>query len=432
VAALTGHRHVAFQRRRSLRLTGRGRFFFVAAVGLVVLAYSAKSGALLLIAIVVGSVFLAGVGIAMFYPVHLTVKRHLSPSPVSVDTDTAVTVTITNDSSWRTPPSYWSDTIPWRPLATVPSPLVSLAGKRPRRAGGRTVHHYQIDPPRRGAFEVGPLLVALSDPFGIAVSFIVMRGREEILVTPKVVDLRETGLWLEAPDGTASLVQANAIGNADDLITREYRPGDALRRVHWKSTARRGDLMVRQEEQRAYPEASIVIDTRLGGYPDVIPASPPEPAMSDTFDWAVTMLASLGVHLHRAGFSVNVVETADPQAVSLSTANRRSARHDDFLLSLALISLVDDDGSVPRPRVGAAEGPVFALVATPDIDTLDWLVRLRRPTELGVVFVIGDYQEAAPVLASAGWTVVPVHESTSHDFAWTVLAETLGTVHAGA
>ena len=50
-------------------------------------------------------------------------------------------------------------------------------------------------------------------------------------------------------------------------MTREYRHGDPMRRVHWAATARHGSLMVRQEESVTTPEATIILDQRLSAYP---------------------------------------------------------------------------------------------------------------------------------------------------------------------
>ena len=48
----------------------------------------------------------------------------------------------------------------------------------------------------------------------------------------------------------------------DDVIPRAYRDGDELRRVHWRSTARYGELMVRREEQRWRNRATVLLDSR--------------------------------------------------------------------------------------------------------------------------------------------------------------------------
>jgi hypothetical protein len=226
-------------------------------------------------------------------------------------------------------------------------------------------------------------------------------------------------------------VQASGIGNSDDLMTREYRRGDALRRVPMRASARHGQLMVRQEEQRAYPEATIVFDTREGGYPDhwgVSHLTHPGSVYSDGFEWAVGMLAALGVHLHREGFVVHIFETADRQVVAPADEESRFSHEKDFLLSLARVQLVQARGV---PRGTAAEGPVFAIVSEPDPETLTWTLGRRRPFELGVVFLVGAARSVAAEFNLAGWRVIPVDLHTDPSIAWRVLAEELGATSAG-
>jgi uncharacterized protein (DUF58 family) len=424
--------HIAFRRRRSVRLTGRGRLFLIAAVLFILFAYGLSNRVLLVLGLFCGSLMLLGVMLAAFRTLAVTVRRRFSPVPVTANGDTTVTVEVTNDSRFTSAPAYWNDTIPWRPLATNAVALPRLRSNLARYGAGRAIMTYVLQPPRRGSFEVGPLLLAYADPFGMAVSFISAGARDPLIVTPQVVPLTDSGVWLEAPDGSARLVQSTGVGNADDLMTREYRRGDALRRVHWRASARHGELMVRQEEQRAYPEATIVLDTRITGYPDYTPAAPPEPAMSEYFEWAVTMVASLGVHLHRSSFSVHVLETATKQIVALADDGARFAHEDDFLVSLASVDLVGDRGALTRATTGSALGPVFAIVSTPDDAVMQRLLDLRRPFELGVVFVVGANARVAGRFVAAGWHVIPTDETTDPAVAWAALVEELGTAHVGA
>jgi uncharacterized protein (DUF58 family) len=421
----------AQQRRiRSIRLTTRGKVFLAVGAVFAIVAYGASNSLLLLVACLLGSLTLIAALLARFRSMKLGIVRRFAPSPVSATTPTTVTIDTTNLASLRSAPLYWNDTLPWRPLATDPKHLSPLAGTG-SSWGRYSKLSYELTPPRRGVFRIGPLAVAYSDPFGLAVGFMTIGDKDELVVTPLVTELPQSGVWLEAPDGAARLVQASGVGNSDDLMTREYRRGDALRRVHWRASARHGELMVRQEEQRAYPEATIVIDTREAGYRDhhgVQTISRASNAYSAGFEWAVTMLASLGVHLHREGFVVHIAETSEPQVIELADDESRLGREQDFLLSLASLQLMRDYG---RPAAAPAEGPVFAIVSEPDADTLAWLLSLRRPFEIGVVFLVGASRGVAAELSLGGWRVIPVDTNTSPALAWRVLAEELGALSAG-
>lgn len=409
---------------RSIRLTTRGKVFGIVAIIVLIVAYSANSRLLLLIGGLLAGLVAVAALLARFRSMRLSVDRSFWPSPVAATTPVTVTITAANLASTRSAPLFWNDTLPWRPLATDPVRLDPLDPPTGRAIARRVKLSYTLVPPRRGVFSVGPLHVAYSDPFGLAVGFKELGAPSELVVTPYVTELPLTGLWLEAPDGSARLVQATGVGNADDLMTREYRRGDALRRVHWRASARHGELMVRQEEQRAYPEATIVLDTRSASYRDRSRGSASTPEVSDAFEWGVAMFASLGVHLHRAGFVVHVLESGTSQAIELADDEARMGREADFLLSLAGIRLLSEYG---KPTdASSAEGPVFAVVAEPDADTLHWLMTVKRPFELGVVFVVGASLATANPLDDAGWTVVCVEPWTDPAMAWDVVAEQLG------
>lgn len=418
------------KRARSIRLTTRGKVFGVLGMVLVVIAYGGKNSLLLLVGCLLLVLLVIAALLARYRSMRLGMSRTFAPSPVAALSSTTVTIDASNLATLRSAPLYWNDTLPWRPLATDPVHLLPLSGQNSRT--GRTARlSYELTPPRRGVFGIGPLAVAYSDPFGLAVGFMNVGAKSELIVTPQVVDLPNTGVWLEAPDGEARLVQASGVGNSDDLMTREYRRGDALRRVHWRASARHGELMVRQEEQRSYPEATVIIDTRAASYRDHhgwLNVTSGDDVESEGFEWAVTMLASLGLHLHRSGFVVHVAETAEKQVVELADEEQRQAREEDFLLSLAALELQSDTG---RPTGTAADGPVFAIVSEPDAETLAWLQSMRRPLELGVVFLVGANRSVAQQLSLGGWRVVPVDTRTHPALAWRVLAEDLGANNAG-
>lgn len=412
---------------RSIRLTTRGKVFAGLAVLLGIIAYVEGNQLLLLVGCLLAALVVVAALLARFRSMRLGILRTFSPSPVAATTPTTVTIDATNLAAIRSAPLYWNDSLPWRPMATDAvrlDPLGSTSGRASARSARLS---YRLTPPRRGIFGIGPLSVAYSDPFGVAVGFMSIGRTSELVVTPFVSDLPLSGLWLEAPDGSARLVQATGVGNADDLMTREYRRGDALRRVHWRASARHGELMVRQEEQRAYPEATIVLDTRQSSYLDHYdPSTPrnPRPMESESFEWAVSMFASLGVHLHRSGFIVHVRESAERQVIELADDEARMGRESDFLLSLAAIQLKDEYG-IPA-TVSAPEGPVFAIVSEPEKTTLEWMSQQKRPFELGVVFLVGAARSIATPFEDAGWHVIPVEPWTDPALAWGVLADRLG------
>src|SRR5690606_10268815 len=150
--------------------------------------------------------------------------------------------------------------------------------------------NYNTTPPRRGIHRIGPLIISTPDPFGLAHGEIAIGETHSIIVAPAIATLPDTGRNTAADDGSARPLQQRSSANEDELMTREYRAGDPLRRVHWKASARHGELMVRQEEQRSHARARLVLDTRRGGYRDLQRPTPTEPE-SDSFEWLVSFTA---------------------------------------------------------------------------------------------------------------------------------------------
>src|SRR5690606_2323151 len=207
------------------------------------------------------------------------------------------------------------------------------------------------------------------DPFGFATSTVALGAPDRLVVVPAVSSLSDGGPSLADGEGEAHLVQRRVMGADDDLTTREYRIGDALRRVHWRASAKHGELMVRQEEHRSHPDARILVDTRRRGYPDAesdTGMSWSADWSSDAFEWVVRMLGSLGLHLEQAGFRVAIEETARPQIEAIGD-RWEGRRAEGFLTSLAGVQLLDrtvDELAALAPADGA--GPVFAILGDPE------------------------------------------------------------------
>ncbi|ERK62194.1 hypothetical protein N136_04821, partial [Leifsonia aquatica ATCC 14665] len=192
------------------------------------------------------------------------------------------------------------------------APFPRLGPHEANAAHGRdtAVLRQDVTADKRGSHPVGPLVISRTDPFGIAYGEYALGQPRTLLVTPRVVPLANGVLDVAHSEGTEHELLRHSIPSADELIAREYRPGDPLRRVHWRATARHDQLMVRQEEQRSNPEAWLLLDTR-GGI-----------AGEAAFEDQVDLIASVGVHLLDQGFAVSAVETAERQLNGRSGAGR--------------------------------------------------------------------------------------------------------------
>lgn len=411
--------------RSSTRPTLRGIAFFVAGVACGVLAYVIGRSEFLFAAGLLVVLPLVALVIVRLRPLRMTISRAFSPAVVTAGTPAVVELAVRNESAAPSPAASWTDRIPWAPFRAGPGDLPVLPAGGFARSTRNARMGYSLRPSLRGVYDIGPLDVSYTDPFGLAIGKLAVGGSQSLYVIPSVAALGESVSLAVSGEGTARLVQHLAIGNEDDLMTREYRIGDALRRVHWRASARHGELMVRQEEQRSFPEARLILDTRQDSYGEGEQSATVGGDGFDWFEWAISMIASVGVHLHRSGFLVQVLETGHRQVAPLGDANQGSGQDVEFLLSLAGVGLTE-----PTPLIGngnderalGALGPVFAVIAGPPTETLRWISAHRRPYEAGVAFVLDTgHPGAARVLQKAGWIVIPVNSQTDPAAAWTAV-----------
>ena len=128
---------------------------------------------------------------------------------------------------------------------------------------------YSFTPSRRGVVRFGPLRVRASDPFGIACRRWRETSATEILALPPIEDVIPPQLSLidkSQQDEACSIWQGAPSG--DFLTLREYEHGDDLRQIHWKSSARTGNLMIRQSEHRREAGTGLLLDTRSSSASD--------------------------------------------------------------------------------------------------------------------------------------------------------------------
>jgi hypothetical protein len=405
-------------RKRISHLTPRGIVTLILGLTSLAIGYIAGRDEVLVIAGFCLLLVIIGAIVVRARKPKFDVIRLFAPPVVSAGGLTRVTVRVRNIASSASTPLLWNDAIPWaQPMD--PQVLDSIQiGSALRRV--RAVD-YELLPPRRGLYPIGPFVVEYEDPFGMVNAVLAVGEADRLVVVPDIVELPPGGPTLADGEGTAQLVQRRVTGNDDDLTTREYRPGDALRRVHWRASARHGELMVRQEEHRSHPDARIIVDTRQSGYPDAVPDpgdSWSPSAHSEAFEWVVRMTASLGSHLEAAGFRVLIEETAVPQVEPLGERWLGGRRSEGFLTSLAAVRLVDRNDGVGTSVVAEPEGPVFALLSDPDEETVTWLLKRRRTGQAAIAFVMSPHPRVIERLTGGGWECVNVHEETDPGDAW--------------
>ncbi|MGX5718209.1 DUF58 domain-containing protein [Arthrobacter sp. MAHUQ-56] len=244
------------------------------------------------------------------------VYREFNPSPVETSAPTTVSLAVGRDGP-ASGPVTMEERLPARFGETPAFRFPSRSA-----AGGTSRYEYQLRSSQRGQFRIGPVTAEFTDPFGLSLHRQAIDDGDVLTVTPAAVVLPMTGLaGARGNDGvTATRIRANP--SDDDVMTREYRHGDPMRRVHWAATARHGALMVRQEESVTTPEATIILDHRYGAFSggpgSAVPglAGPDGHALasSKAFEWAVVAAMSISAHLAERNYGLRLLDTGGEPA----------------------------------------------------------------------------------------------------------------------
>ncbi len=388
-------------------------------VGLGIASYPTGRVELLYLGVFLAVVPLVALAFVRFRKQRMAVVRRFTPAIAETGHPVDVRVEVRNLGSSRTGEARWRDQLPFAPYGTDSSRLRPLAKFRGALGQNSAIQvDYGVQPPRRGIVEIGPLVVDFADPFGLANGELTVGETQKLVVAPAINPLPITGKSINADDGSARALQRRSSGSEDEIMAREYRYGDPLRRVHWRSSAHRGELMVRQEEQRSHAKATIVLDTHRAGFRDAGRSSADE-AESDSFEWCLSFTASLALHLQRTGFSVQIVETGYRQ---LASPEHRT----EFLHSLAAIELVNSSGGASGPGYlslrtdsGRAHGSLFAVVADAEVHTVERLADQRAGFDRAIAFVVNPHNDSVlDALRRAGWNCLVVRSTDDPAEVW--------------
>jgi uncharacterized protein (DUF58 family) len=314
-----------------------------------------------------------------------------------------VRLVLGNPHSFGTGPLRITETVPGgRPLR------FSVAGVRGRQR--RTVA-YPLPSLRRGRYTGGPTTVMASDPFGLVTADTRSTDVGELIVRPSTVRLASLTLPVAWRDGAATLSHSVGSGGSDDASVREYRHGDDLRKIHWRSTARSGAFMVRQEERPWHGESLVLLDHRALAYP----TSPAQPD-SSALEWAVSAAASIGCHLAERGRRVAVVtgdgEVAhdNPGAILDMLAGVTPALRADVEPLAAALAGLGRDAAVFAVIAATPKSSVSGLLHRPQTPGSAVAVLLRPWTWDATgrdLLAEAAWQSSADMLRAAGWRVVP-------------------------
>ncbi|QKE84450.1 DUF58 domain-containing protein [Arthrobacter sp. NEB 688] len=408
-------------------LTTRGASFLgcgivLVAAGVLLGQHDVTRIGVLLLALTAGSLVLV-----RRHGLRLDVSRTVEPARVSIDQRSVVTLRVRNLEASPTPVLMAEEGIDY---ALGDRPRFVVAAMR----GGTTQEvQYSVRSHTRGVHHLGPLRVRVRDPFGLTLRTAAVSGHAEVVVLPRVLPLSAGRSLGRGIGSEGSIPHMVALHGEDDQTIREYRDGDDLRRIHWPATARTGELMVRQEDRPAKRRAVLLLDSRAVGHGGS--------GRSGSLEWAVTLTASVLVHLVDGAHAVHLL-TSD-------TGDDTGVRHDDSvdggLDALARVEPGPEDAT--RALLHAAsgltgQGGLVVYVGGPlSDDDAHTLAALRQPGSTGVALVVdptrfgrspgGEHPEGAAAatvatLRASGWLCAPADAGTGPAEAWSgVVSSTL-------
>jgi uncharacterized protein (DUF58 family) len=405
-------------------LTLRGRCLLATGVALAGSALVLGQRDLLRAAVLVLALPLTAAWVVARTRYRLACERTLEPSRVEAGREAAVRLRLDNVSRLPTGVLLMEDRLPY------------TLGARPRfvldRVEPRAVREmsYPVRSEVRGRFTVGPLSVRLTDPFGLCELTRSFTTSEDLVVTPVVTPLPPVRVGGAGAAGGEGAARPVASGGTDDASTREYRHGDDLRKVHWRSSARVGELMVRREEQAFQSRATLLLDTRAAAHRG--------DGSGSSFECAVSAAASVGVALARSGFSLSLLLPSAPSPAPLG-ARVTPELLLDVLATVGTTAEATLDAAVDGVRTTSGGGVLVAVLGALPAGQAERLARLRRgPTACVAVLVDTDswaagrpvdrsrarqrHEQSAALLAAAGWRVVPVDHGTTLASVWPLAA----------
>lgn len=294
--------------------------------------------------------------------------------------------------------AQWRDALPPAVSGTAAGSLLRGAAAPGER--GVIMLSYTLHGIRRGVHELGPLTLTSTDPFGLVVRRQTVGAVREITVVPSLVALPRLRAARAASEGRSSLRTHQLGQGADNLSPRRYVPGDSRRRIHWRATAHRGALMVRQEEEEASPDAAIVLDLRAAAW-----ASRATPEGDAAFEQAVSLCASAAAQFVALGYTVAVT---DSHGTALAALSGHEDDVDELLVTLAGVTPGAGE-TVTLPRT---TGPL--LVCTGRMGESDAL-RAAPHSGLPIVVAAQFLPGAREAFAQSGWATQTLDEVVPDD-----------------
>lgn len=272
-------------------LTRQGWLVGLGAIALVVMGRMLGLVELFALGVVAAALLVGSALLVASARLELEVGRAVHPARVHVGTSSRVDLTVRNTRATSTPVLRLRDPVSGTRGADL---LVPPLGR-----GERTVAAYRLPTDRRGLVQIGPLDVVVGDPFGLTSLATVAAPTVALTVYPHI-DRIDPLPYTTGHDPLAGARQPNSLGRTgeDFYALRPYVVGDDLRRIHWPSSARHDELLVRQNELPWQGRTTVLLDVRKAAH------------AGDSLEVAVSAAASIVAATARRNDLIRLVTTS--------------------------------------------------------------------------------------------------------------------------
>jgi uncharacterized protein (DUF58 family) len=400
-------------------LTTRGRCLLAAGIAAALCSIVLNERDLLRVSVFVVALPLLVTFLTAVARVGLHAERQVTPIRVPVGGQSEVALHVRSNGRLPTGGLLIQDGVPYA-LGGKPRFVIEHL---PRYTG--TVLRYTVHPMLRGIQQLGPLKATITDPFGLAEFDRELAHTSRLVVVPRVARLAGLPGGSGLGSGDDGSVRLNAGQGEDDAIVRPYRQGDDLRKVHWRSTAKRDEMMVRVEERPWRGGTTILLDHRSGAHRGS--------GATASLEWAVSFAASVCLHLHRHGHRIRLVT----ETGQLLVGDEGDGTHHDNLVLDALAALQPVNQRELDCRSDPALGQeLIAIIGGATPETLGQLVRHRTRSTRSLAVLLdvsawGTSDTPAPdhlggmtLLRGAGWGVTLAQPEVPMSRVWANLCRT--------
>jgi uncharacterized protein (DUF58 family) len=315
----------------------------------------------------------------------LEVGRDLHPARVHAGSPSRVELRILNMRAASTPVLRLRDPVSGTRGADL---LLPPLGRREAATAA-----YRLPTERRGIIAIGPLEVIVSDPFGLTSVATPAAPRAELTVYPRVDEVDPVP-YTTGHDRISGIRQPNALGRVgeDFYALRPYIVGDDLRRIHWPSSARHDDLLVRQNELPWQGRTTVLLDVRRSAH------------RGESIEVAVSAAASIITAGWKRGDLVRLI-TTDGKDSDFGPGYDHVQAIMEHLAVLELTSGASLRAVLERLGRTPAGGAIVAIVADVPVEELPAIGRLR--TRFGSTTIVqldpSSYDPGPARRAPTGW-----------------------------